>query len=137
MTTHFDQLLRAAFEAGRERGADEECHLNRGSGPYEPEFPDFDEWRSVLPNLDTRKSCPVEHCDYDPTEDGQHRHPGRDFELGDFVRVRDDVPVEFDQIRGRTVMVVSRPSGVMSCWEVRAKYGATPFGVPKQWLEHA
>lgn len=49
--TQFDNLLRAAFDAGASRAESEAIWTNLDNGVYVGETPDFDEWRASLSGL--------------------------------------------------------------------------------------
>jgi hypothetical protein len=42
----FDAMLKAAYEAGYERGSDDEAYAARGVGPHTHRPPTFEEWRA-------------------------------------------------------------------------------------------
>lgn len=50
--THFDQLLKAAFDAGRDRADSEILWTNLHDGKYVGDVPDFEKWRASLSGLD-------------------------------------------------------------------------------------
>ena len=46
--TEFDRLLKAAYDAGYDRGSDDECYAARGVGPHTGRPPTFEEFREAM-----------------------------------------------------------------------------------------
>lgn len=49
----FDEVLKAAYDAGYAAGSDDESYNARGVGPHTDREPTFEEWRASLSGLET------------------------------------------------------------------------------------
>lgn len=113
--TQFDNLLQYAFEAGYERGVDDESYAERGSGPHTNRPPDFEEWRATISGLDLRE-------DLGPIE------------IGDRVRVLSSWGSPFEVYHGAVGEVYSVQSDLIYV-NVRRSGGIVSLAVPRDRVE--
>jgi hypothetical protein len=115
--THFDNLLKAAFEAGYEwaRHEDDWTHIETGEYVGDNSVPTFEEWRATLSGLDTRE-------DLGPIE------------VGDSVRVLSSWGETFRDYHGLAGEVLGR-GGSAGHFVIATTYTRTRLVVPALHLE--